>query len=147
MRVILDTNVLIAALISRHSPPEAIYRAWRSGRFELVTSRQQIDELRRVSRYPKLKEILPNHRIAAMINNLDRAVILDQLPDLPEGMGSADPDDDFLLSMVAASNADFLVTGDRRAGILQRGSFQRARILNPSAFCDALGLAGKQPLR
>lgn len=84
MRVIVDTNVLVAALISRHSPPEAIYRAWRSGRFELVTCRLQLDELRRVSRYPKLKAILPNHRIGTMINNLDRAIVLDQLPALPD---------------------------------------------------------------
>lgn len=142
MRVILDTNVLIAALISRHSPPETMYRAWRSGRFALVTSRLQLDELRRISRYPKLKAILPNHRIGTMINNLDRAIVLDQLPALPDGVTAADPDDDFLLAMVLASDADFLVTGDRRAGLLQRGSFQRARILNPGAFCEELGLSG-----
>lgn len=145
MRAIVDTNVLVAALISRHSPPEAIYRAWRGGRFELVTSRLQLDELRRVSRYPKLKAILPNHRVGTMINNLDRAVVLDQLPALPDGVEATDPDDNFLLSMVFASDADFLVTGDRRAGLLQRGSFQRARILAPAAFCDALGLSGLKP--
>lgn len=140
MRVILDTNVLIAALISRHSPPETIYRAWRSGRFDLVTSRLQLDELRRISRYPKLKAILPNHRIGTMINNLDRAIMLDQIPTLPEGVEAADPDDNFLLSMVLASDADFLVTGDRRAGLLQRGSFQRAKILNPADFCREVAL-------
>jgi uncharacterized protein len=135
MRVILDTNVLVAALISQHSPPETIYRAWRGGRFELVTSRAQLDELRRISRYPKLKPILPNHRIGTMINNLNRAVVLDRLPALPEDVEAADPDDTFLLGMVLASDADFLVTGDRRAGLLQRGSFQRAKILSPAAFC------------
>jgi len=140
MRVIVDTNVLIAALISRHSPPETIYRAWRSGRFELVTSQLQLDELRRVSRYPKLRAILPNHRIGTMINNLDRAVVLDQLPALPDGMHATDPDDDFLLGMVLGSDADFLVTGDRCAGLLQLGSFKRSRILAPGAFCDALDL-------
>lgn len=135
MRVILDTNVLVAALISRHSPPDTIYRTWRSGRFELVTSRLQLDELRRISRYPKIKAILPNHRIGTMINNLNRAAVLEQLPALPDGVESADPDDNFLLAMVLASDSDFLVTGDRRAGLLQRGSFQRARILTPAAFC------------
>lgn len=135
MRVILDTNVLVASLISRHSPPDAIYRAWRGGRFELVTSRLQLDELRRISRYPKLKTILPNHRVGNMINHLNRATVLDQLPALPDGVESDDPDDNFLLGMAFASDADFLVTGDRRAGLLQRGSFQRARIVTPAAFC------------
>lgn len=135
MRVILDTNVLIAALISRHSPPETIYRAWRGGRFDLVTSRVQLGELQRISRYPKLKAILPNHRIGTMINNLNRALVMDPLPVLPAGEETDDPDDDFLLCMVLASDADFLVTGDRRAGLLQRGSFRRARILSPADFC------------
>ena len=142
MRVILDTNVLVAALISRRSPPETIYRAWRGGRFELVTSRLQLDELRRISRYPKLKAILPNHRIGTMINNLDRAVILDPLPALSDGVDTADPDDNFLLSMVLASDADFLVTGDRHAGLLQRGSLRSAKTLRPADFCLEAGLTG-----
>lgn len=136
MRVILDTNVLVAALISRHNPPDMIYRAWRGGRFELVTSRSQLEELRRISRYPRLKAILPNHRIGMMINHLNRATVLDQLPVLPDGVESDDPDDNFLLGMILASDADFLVTGDRRAGLLERRSFQRARIFTPAAFCD-----------
>nr|UVN18060.1 hypothetical protein pPsy0462a_00027 [Pseudomonas syringae] len=57
MRVILDTNVLLGALISPLGAPDAIYRAWRAKRFDLVTSTAQLDELRRVSRYPKLKAI------------------------------------------------------------------------------------------
>ncbi|MBO9580092.1 MAG: putative toxin-antitoxin system toxin component, PIN family [Sphingobium sp.] len=136
MRVVLDTNVLIAALIFQYGPPDTIYRAWRAGRFELVTSHLQLDELRRISRYPKLKAILPNHRIGMMINHLNRAIVLDHLPPLPNGVEADDPDDNFLLSMILASDADFLVTGDRRAGLLRRGSFQRARILPPAGFCD-----------
>ncbi|MFT4055745.1 MAG: putative toxin-antitoxin system toxin component, PIN family [Novosphingobium sp.] len=136
MRVILDTNVLVAALISPHGPPDTIYRSWRGGRFELVTSRAQLTELRRISRYPKLKVILPNHRIGMMINHLNRAIVLDQLPALPDEAQTDDPDDNFLLGMILASDADFLVTGDRRAGLLQRRSFRRARILAPAAFCE-----------
>ncbi len=44
MRVVLDTNILFSALISPHGAPEAIYRAWRSGYFEVVTSHVQLDE-------------------------------------------------------------------------------------------------------
>ncbi len=58
MRVVLDTNILFSALISPHGAPDAIYRAWRAARFEVVTSRMQLDEIRRASRYPKLQAIL-----------------------------------------------------------------------------------------
>jgi putative PIN family toxin of toxin-antitoxin system len=135
MRVILDTNVLLGALISPHGPPDAIYRAWRAARFELVTSAAQLDELRRVSRYPRLKSILPAHRVGAMVKNLQHAIVLDTLPPLPAGVETNDPNDAFLLAMALAGEADHLVTGDRRAGLLQRGHIGRARIVSPAAFC------------
>lgn len=135
MRVILDTNVLLGALISPHGPPDAIYRAWRAARFELVTSAAQLDELRRVSRYPKLKTILPAHRVGTMVNNMQRAIVLEQLPPLPEGVDTTDPNDAFLLAMALGGEADYLVTGDRRAGLLQQGSIGRTRIVTPAVFC------------
>ena len=135
MRVILDTNVLLGALISPHGPPEAIYRAWRAAKFELVTSTTQLDELRRVSRYPKLKTILPAHRVGTMVNNMQRAIVLGALPSLPDAMEINDPNDAFLLAMALASEADYLVTGDRRAGLLQLGAAGRTRIVTPATFC------------
>jgi len=135
MRVILDTNVLLGALIAPHGPPDVIFRAWRSGRFDLVTSTAQLDELRRVSRYPKLKAILPAHRVGTMVNNMQRAVVLDLLPNLPEGIEINDPTDAFLLAMALAGEANYLVTGDRRAGLLQRGHFGGTRIVTPASFC------------
>ena len=134
MRVILDTNVLLGALISPHGPPDAIYCAWRATRFELVTSTAQLDELRRASRYPKLRNILPAHRIGTLVNNMQRAIVLTQLPALPDSIEANDPNDTFLLSMALAGEADYLVTGDRRAGLLERGSIGRTRIVTPATF-------------
>jgi hypothetical protein len=136
MRVVQDTNVLLSALISPHGPPDTIYRAWRAAQFELVTSTAQLDELRRVSRYPKLKAILPPHRVGAMVNNMQRAVILKLLPNLPAGVELSDPNDVFLFTIAFGGEADYLVTGDRRAGLLQLGSAERTRILTPGAFCN-----------
>ena len=135
MRVVLDTNVLLGALISPHGAPDAIYRAWRAGRFELVTSVVQLDGLRRVSRYPKLRAILPAHRVGTMVNNLHRAVVLEALAPLPVGVEASDPDDDFLLAMALTGEVNYLVTGDRRAGLLQRGRVGHACIVTPAVFC------------
>jgi len=135
MRVILDTNVLLGALISPHGPPDTIYRAWRTSRFDLVTSQAQLNELKRASRYPKLKAIVPAHRIGTMVNNLQRAIVLGTLPHLPQDIEISDPDDAFLLVMALSGDADYLVTGDRHAGLLQRGSIGRTRIVTPIAFC------------
>ena len=136
MRVIFDTNVLLAALISPYSPPDTIYRAWQTGHFNLVTGPTQLEELRRVSRYPKIKAILPAHRIGTMINNMQRAIVLNVLPQLPSGIDAEDPNDAFLLAMALAGEVDYLVTGDRRAGLLQRGSIGRTRIVTPASVCS-----------
>lgn len=132
MRVVLDSNILFSALISPHGAPDAIYRAWQAARFEVVTSRQQLDEIRRASRYPKLQAILQPAKVGAMINNLQRAVLLERLSIEAE---ADDPDDAFLLAMAVEGAADYLVTGDRCAGLLQRGHIGRTRIITPTQFC------------
>lgn len=132
MRVVLDTNILLSALISPHGSPDIIYRAWRAGRFELVTSTTQLDELRRASRYPKLKAILQPHLVGTMINNLQRAIVLNHLQ---VNIETDDPNDAFLLAMAQTGEVGYLVTGDHRAGLLQRGNLGRTRIVTPAAFC------------
>jgi len=132
MRVVLDTNILFSALISPHGPPAAIYRAWRLARFQLVTSRRQLDEIRRASRYPKFQAILQPARVGVMVNNMQRAIVLETLPDNFE---ATDPDDAFLLAMAAVGEVDYLVTGDQRAGLLQRGNLDRTRIVTAAVFC------------
>lgn len=137
MRVVLDTNVLLSALISPHGVPDKICNAWRDGRFELVTSKEQLDELRRASRYKKLKAILPAHRVGALINNMQHAIVLNESVPLTrkEHIELHDPDDVFLISMIFSIDVDYLVTGDNRAGLLKRGHIGRTRIVTPVDFC------------
>ncbi|MBK1673761.1 putative toxin-antitoxin system toxin component, PIN family [Ectothiorhodospira shaposhnikovii] len=132
MRVVLDSNILFSALISPHGAPDAIYRAWRAARFEVITSRMQLDEIRRASRYPKLQAILQPAKVGTMINNLQRTIVLDRLSIDDE---ADDPDDAFLLAMAVEGEADYLVTGDRCAGLLQRSHIGRTRIVTPAQFC------------
>lgn len=133
MRVVLDSNVLFSALISPRGAPHRVYEAWRKRRFELVTCPTQLDEIRRASRYPKLRAILQPHRVGAMVN----ALAVDAVPDPPlRGHQADDPDDVWLLALAEVSGADWLVTGDRRSGLLARGRVGRARIAAAAAFCD-----------
>ena len=132
MRVVLDTNVLLSALISPHGTSDIIYRAWRTAKFYLVTSTAQLDELRRASRYPKFKTILQPSRVGTMINNLQHAIILKRLTIKAE---ADDPNDSFLLGMSIEGKADYLITGDHRAGLLKRKNIERTSILTPAIFC------------
>ncbi len=62
-------------------------------------------------------------------------LILESLPALPDGIEVNDPNDAFLLAMALAGDADYLVTGDRRAGLLQHDNIGRTRIVTPAGFC------------
>ena len=85
---------------------------WREGRFDLLTSAGQLDELMRVTRYPKIRERLAPALAGRLINELrDIAVSVKNLPTIT---ASPDPYDDYLLAIAAAGSADFLITGDKR---------------------------------
>lgn len=133
MRLILDTNILVAALITRGTPPDKLYEAWRDGRFTLLTSELQIEEIRRVTRREGIRFRIHQAEAGRLVNDLRRlATVIDHLPTLDV---SPDPYDNFLLAM---AQADLLVTGDKR-DLLSLSSHQGTRILTAR---DALGLLG-----
>lgn len=45
MKVVLDTNVLISALISPHNPPDLILQSWLAGEFELLRQKFNLKNL------------------------------------------------------------------------------------------------------
>ena len=139
MRVVIDTGILIAALITNDTPPDRIYQAWRKRRFELVTSEWQLGEFRRVSRYPKLRKYLQPIEAGNLINGLRHlALLLDDLPDVDL---SKDPDDNPLLAMAIAGEADYLVSGDKR-DVLALKKVDKTRIITARRFLTIL--EGKQ---
>jgi len=38
MRLVLDTNILLSALMVRGTPPDRLYEDWRHGRFQLASA-------------------------------------------------------------------------------------------------------------
>lgn len=58
MRLVVDTNILISALLIETSLPARLILLWRQGQFDLVSSAERLDELMRVTRYPKVRERL-----------------------------------------------------------------------------------------
>jgi putative PIN family toxin of toxin-antitoxin system len=112
VRLVIDTNILISALFAGTSLPAHLIVLWREGRFDLLTSADQLDELMRVTRYPKIRERLAPALAGRLINELrDIAVVVKNVPVVTV---SPDPYDNYLLAMAAAGSADFLVTGDKR---------------------------------
>ena len=138
MRVVLDAGILLAALITADTPPDLIYRAWRKKAFELFTSEWQLEEVRRVSRYPKLRKYLKPAEVGTMVNGLrHQATVLQALPNVDS---SPDPDDNAVLATAIGCGADYLVTGDKR-DLLSLGKVEAVQIITARAFADLLGLS------
>ena len=55
MRRVVDTNIIIGALLAEASLSAHLIVLWRVGRFDRLTSAEQLDELMRVTRYPKIR--------------------------------------------------------------------------------------------
>lgn len=112
MRIVIDTSVLISALITSNTPPDLLYQAWREGRFELVTSQAQFDELKRVTGYEKLQRFISPTDVVDLLSTIDAcAVILSTLPDV---FYSPDPNDNHIIAAAMMGSADLIVSGDKR---------------------------------
>jgi hypothetical protein len=101
-------------LITSGTPPDLIYRAWRKKAFELITSEWQLEELRLVSRYPKLPNYLKPAEAGALVNGLRcRATVLQERPKVEF---SPDPDcvgfGEKRLTLVAIAQGESALLGD-----------------------------------
>ncbi|MGH9461230.1 MAG: putative toxin-antitoxin system toxin component, PIN family [Vicinamibacteria bacterium] len=130
MRILLDTNVLVAALITKNSPPDQLYQAWHRGEFELVTSPTQLDELRRVLTYEKLRAFVSREEARLLLETIDtKARIIEELPEVTI---SSDPHDNAILATAIKAEASLIVSGDKE-GMLKLGEVEGIPIVTPRA--------------
>ena len=134
MRVVLDTNVMLSAVATGATRTGIILEHWENGRFVLLSCEEQIAEIRRASRYPKLSGRLVPSRVGKLVGDLRD--IAEFIWDLPTVDISKDHFDNYLLALARAGKADFLVPGDK-AGLLALERFDTARIVTAQQFLDS----------
>jgi uncharacterized protein len=136
VRLVLDTNILISGLLSPSGAPgQLIDRMESDNSLVLVTAEEQLSELLRVARYPKLRSRLNPGEVDELIVTLRDVAVM--VGSLPEVQVSPDPDDNFLLAIAQAGRADWLVTGDKR-DLLSLGMHARTQILTARQALDRL---------
>lgn len=135
IRAVLDTNVLISALIFGGPPEEIIQRAGRS--FELSLSERILDEAYSVLHYSRLQRYrIADAEIDAFLARLRGLAVV--VPGAVEVAPFApDPKDTPLLACALEAGADYLVTGDQR--LLNLARYHGTRILSVRDFVESLG--------
>ena len=131
MRVVLDTNIIVSALLAPAGKPAAIIRIWLDGKFTLLTSAAHLAELRSTLQKPRVSERIKPHKAGRLINQVSK--IAEDVDPLPRMERSPDPTDDFLLAMSEGGMANYLVTGDK-SGLLALGRHKATRIVSARDF-------------
>ena len=112
MRIVLDTNVLVSALIAREGPPGRLLPAVKRGDCTLVTSVYQIEVLRKVLGRDRLKPYIRSAEADDLLHGLESVGVV--VAELPEMDLSPDPKDNPILATALAGQADLIVSGDKR---------------------------------
>ena len=113
MKVVLDTNVLLSAILTPRSPPARLLQLSLEGKFQLLTSPKIMQELVRVIRYPKLTKLLKKRHLTPkdLDNFLEKlSKIVTWTPGkLTVTAVPEDPADDMVLACAVEGEADFKI--------------------------------------
>lgn len=134
MRVVLDTNTLISALLFSGTASRLV-PLWQSGRITVLLSKAILEEYLRVLAYPKFR--LTDQEIRGLIEGdllpfVDTVQVRKSLK-----VVTRDPEDDKFLECAVAGRAAYLVTGDR--DLLELAFYRRVRIVSVGEFLHQVG--------
>jgi uncharacterized protein len=131
IRVVLDTNVLVSALLQPLGPPAQVFLLAIGGSVQPAISGAMFAEYEEVIRRPRLR--LDNETITAALHAL-RERSLWVRPTVAV-RACADPDDDIFLECAQAARAEYVVTGNIRDF---PAAWMDTEIVTPRLFLDIL---------
>ena len=129
MRVVLDTNAIVSALLFSGISSELV-SLWQGGLITLLLSREILDEYLRVFSYPKFE--LTEEEIKELIQEeiLPYAEVVK--PKRRLRVVQRDPSDDKFIECAVAGKARVIISGDK--DLLSLGRYRQIRILSPAKF-------------
>ncbi len=133
IRAVLDTNVVVSALLFS-GPPSRLISAWQAGRLRLVVSAPILDEYIRVLAYPKFK--LTNTEIRGLLEE-ELIPFMETVTAVPTNIPDLrDPDDAKFITCAVAAGVRWLVSGDD--DLLSLHHVESVDILSVTAFLQQL---------
>ena len=133
LRTVLDTNVLVSALLFGGQPGR-LRDLWGAGRLVPLVSRETFADFSKVLSYPKFRRT-PTE-IAALIENelLPFVEVIEAIK--PAAGVCRDPHDDMFLALAASGHAAYLVTGDQ--DLLVLGAYEGCRVVRLAEFLETI---------
>jgi putative PIN family toxin of toxin-antitoxin system len=137
LRLVLDTNVVVAGLLW-NGPPRRLLEAAVAGEVELYSSAVLLDELAQTLAYPKFAGRIEafGASIAALVAQYTALVSLAAPASVPRVVAN-DADDDHVIAAAVAARAVLIVTGDRKH-LLPIGSHQGIAIVTAREVVDRI---------
>lgn len=130
-KIIVDTNIIVSALIKQGSNPELILSLVLSGKFvQICISDDIFTEYREVLSYGKFKKHLDSGKIKTLLSQIKR-VGLQINPHIPV-TESKDLSDNKFLECALEAKADFLITGNIKH--FPSKKFRDTHIVTPKEF-------------
>jgi len=130
-RVILDTNVLISALIRKDSPPAQVLD-YAIDQCIILTSIPCLDEIKAKLYLPKFAKYFSQEEADLLLETFSTVA---ELISITENVDACrDPKDNKFLELGVSSQADFIVSGDPDLLVLH--PFRTIRILKPVEFLE-----------
>ena len=135
MKVVLDANVLVSAVIASGAPYRIVAFWLERGGLEVVACPALLAEVEDVLGRPRILKRIEPATSQAYLATLRR--IAEMVPD-PAAVESTtrDVDDDYLVALARENGADYIVSGDKD---LLEWSEQRPPVLAPAAFAALVG--------
>jgi len=139
MIIVLDTNVIISAVLSPSGPPAEIISHWEASLFEVVTSPPLLVELERALEYPRVKKYLKTSpdEIDLLVKRLRQVATVVQ-PQHHLEVVEEDPADNRVLECAVTGEASYIVTGNDH--LLKIQKYEEIAILKPAEFLVLLRL-------
>jgi len=139
MIVVLDSNVIISALLSPGGAPAQIINRWEADAFRVVASAPLLAELQQALKYPRVAKHLKlsDKALSALIGHFAIAAAIVEPRNTLE-IVEDDPNDNRVLECAAAGGAAYIVTGDNH--LLELKEYRGIVILPPFSFLALLEL-------
>ena len=134
-RVVLDTNVVLSALVFAHGRLAPLRLAWQQSRCRPLVSRATAAELIRVLAYPKFK-LAADDQQELLADYLPCCTVVAIPARPPRTPACRDPFDVAFLQLAIVGKADFLVTGDEDLLSLAKG--MSGPVITPDRFLDRI---------